>query len=175
VESGDFEEYVVARGAALLRTAFLLAGDRHLAEDLVQEALSRVAPRWRRITAKGDPEPYVRRALYTAAVDRSRRRSAAEVVAAAPAEAVAPGDDADAVARRVTLHQALLRLTARQRQVLVLRYYEDLSDAQAAAVMGCSVSTVKSQTVHALGRLRALAPELAETFGRAETTEEVTR
>ena len=164
-----FEAFVAARGPALMRTAFLLTGDAQHAEDVLQEALVRVAPRWHRVIAAGDPEPYVRRALYTAAIDRRRRRSSREVVTA-PDDRVFLGEPAgpgvDGLAGRLTLDAALARLTPRQRAVLVLRFYDDLTEAQTAAALGCSVSTVKSQTVHALGRLRVLAPELATTFGR---------
>jgi RNA polymerase sigma-70 factor (sigma-E family) len=174
VDVGGFEEFVVARGAALLRTAFLLTADRHLAEDVVQEALSRVVGRWSKIAAAGDPEPYVRRVIYTVVVDRSRRRSSAELPTDEDGRSqVAAPDQADHVATHVTLGAALARLTVRQRQVLVLRYYEDLSEAQTAAVMGCSPGTVKSQTAHALARLRLLSPDLAVSFGRPnnETSE----
>ena len=167
MDVGGFEEFVVARGAALLRTAFLLTADRHLAEDVVQEALSRVVARWSRIAGAGDPEPYVRRAIYTVVVDRSRRRSAAERPAdGADQSEIAAPDQTDRVAAQATLGAALSRLTVRQRQVLVLRYYEDLSEAQTAEVMGCSRGTVKSQTAHALARLRLLSPDLAVSFGR---------
>jgi RNA polymerase sigma-70 factor (sigma-E family) len=174
VDVGGFEEFVVARGAALLRTAYLLTADRHLAEDVVQEALSRVIGRWSRIAAAGDPEPYVRRVIYTVVVDRSRRRSSAErPTDEADRNAIAAPDQTDHVAAQVTLGAALTRLTVRQRQVLVLRYYEDLSESQTAEVMGCSPGTVKSQTAHALARLRLLSPELAVSFGRPtnETSE----
>lgn len=162
-----FEAFVAARGPALLRTAWLLTGDRQFAEDLVQEALSRVVGRWGRLVRGGDPEAYVRRAVYNAVVDRSRRRSSSEVATGgvADADGRAP-DGADEVLSRLTLQQALARLTDRQRQVLVLRFYEDLGETRTAELMGCSAGTVKSQTAHALRRLRELAPELAETFGR---------
>jgi RNA polymerase sigma-70 factor (sigma-E family) len=167
VDVGGFEEFVVARGAALLRTAYLLTADRQLAEDIVQEALSRVIGRWSRIAGAGDPEPYVRRVIYTVVVDRSRRRSAAErPTDETDQNAISAPDQADRAVAQVTLGAALTRLTVRQRQVLVLRYYEDLSEAQTAEVMGCSPSTVKSQTAHALARLRLLNPELAASFGR---------
>jgi len=160
-----FRAFVAARSAALARTAYLLTGDRHLAEDLLQEALSRVADRWERLASAGNPEPYVRRVLYTCAVDGWRRKRMAQVLDGVPRELAGPGDDAEAVARRVVLRDALARLTPRQRAVLVLRFYEDRTEAQTADVLGCSVSTVKSQTRHALGRLRTLAPELAASFG----------
>jgi RNA polymerase sigma-70 factor (sigma-E family) len=162
-----FRAFVAARSAALARTAYLLTGDRHLAEDLLQEALTRVASRWERLAAGGNPEPYVRRVLYTCAVDGWRRKRPAEVLDGVPRELAGPGDDAETVARRVVLRDALARLTPRQRAVLVLRFYEDRTEVQAADLLGCSVNTVKSQTRHALGRLRELAPELADTFVEA--------
>jgi RNA polymerase sigma-70 factor (sigma-E family) len=146
-----FEAFVALRGPALMRTASLLTGDRGLAEDALQEALTRVAMRWRQVRAGGDPEPYVRQVLYSVVVDRWRWRSRR------PAERLGEVPDdvhlVDAVAdvdRRLTVRAALDRLTERQRQVLVLRFYEDLTETQTAAVMHCSVSTVKSQTQHAL-------------------------
>jgi RNA polymerase sigma-70 factor (sigma-E family) len=163
-----FEGFVAARGPALLRSAYLLTGDRHLAEDAVQEALSRVVGRWTRLIRRGDPEAYVRRALYSVVVDRSRRRWTRErpVDSRYAEHPDAVADEADRVAGSVTLADALDRLTTRQRQVLVLRFYEDLGEARTAELMGCSPGTVKSQTAHALRRLRELAPELAEAFGR---------
>ncbi|HWG95046.1 MAG TPA: SigE family RNA polymerase sigma factor [Mycobacteriales bacterium] len=154
-----FAAFVAARSGALLRTAVLLTADRHAVEDALQEALVRVASRWDRVVAGGDPEPYVRRALYTSAVDGHRRRR--DVPTASLPDAPARADDAD---RRVVLQQALARLTPRQRAVLVLRFYEDRTEVQAADLLGCSVSTVKSQTRHALERLRVLAPELVGAF-----------
>ena len=161
-----FTAFVRARSAALGRTALLLTGDRQLAEDLLQEALSRTASRWEKVVAGGDPEPYVRRVLYTCAVDGWRRRRVREVVGRV---ADAPVDDgSDDVDRRVVLQAALARLTPRQRAVLVLRFYEDATEVQTAELLGCSVSTVKSQARHALGRLRVLAPELSDAFGPVE-------
>jgi RNA polymerase sigma-70 factor (sigma-E family) len=158
---------VRARSGALGRTALLLTGDRLLAEDLLQEALARVAARWEKVVAGGDPEPYVRRVLYTCAVDGWRRRRVHEVLGEVPERAqVADTGDTDS---RVVLRNALARLTPRQRAVLVLRFYEDATEVQAAHLLGCSVSTVKSQTRHALARLRALAPELGDAFGPALT------
>jgi len=161
-----FTAFVRARSAALGRTALLLTGDRQLAEDLLQEALARTAARWEKVVAGGDPEPYVRRVLYTCAVDGWRRRRVREVVGGvADAPAI---DGSEAVDRRVVLQAALARLTPRQRAVLVLRFYEDATEVQTAELLDCSVSTVKSQTRHALARLRVLAPELADAFGPVE-------
>lgn len=147
-----FHDFVAARSVALARTAYLLTGDHHAAEDLVQEALSRVVLRWSSVVAKGDPEPYVRRILYTVHVSRWRRLRA-HPVAHPPRPAP---DEAEHATWRVALGAALDRLTPKQRAVLVLRFYEDLTERQAAAVLGVSVSTVKSQTAQALLRLRAV-------------------
>lgn len=165
-----FRAFVSSRRPRLLRAAYLLTGDAGLAEDLVQTALFRTALGWKRIAAGGDPEPYVRRILYNEHVSSWRRKAPREVLGSAPPEQLAAADD---VERRLVLREALLRLTPKQRAVLVLRYYEDLTESQAAAVLGCSPGTVKSQSRHALARLRELAPELAGLFG--PVPEEVTR
>jgi RNA polymerase sigma-70 factor (sigma-E family) len=164
-----FADFVAARGPALMRTASLLTGDRGHAEDALQEALTKAAMKWRSI--HNNPEPYVRQALYTVVIDKWRWRSrrAPESAGEIPDSAVLTDSIADAD-RRLVLRDALALLTPRQRQVLVLRFYEDLTEAQTAHAMRCSVSTVKSQTRHALARLRELAPDLADAFG-VRTTE----
>lgn len=162
----DFERFVHARSASLGRAAYLLTGDVHRAEELLQETLARAAQPWERISGAGrDPEPHVRRILYTRAVDTWRRRRVREVPRSEPLEPPGRGgDDAESLVRRVVLRQALMRLTPRQRAVLVLRFFEDQTDVQTAVVLDCSVNTVKSQTRHALARLRQLAPELLNAF-----------
>ena len=158
------------RWVPLLRTATLLTGDRHAAEDLVQETLVRAAQHWSRVEP-ATADAYVRRILYTRSVDAWRwRRHQPDPVDRAEHDPVASqvGAGADAVDTRLTLAEALARLTPRQRAVLVARFYEDRTEVDAARVLGCSVSTVKSQTRHALERLRVLAPELVATFGREE-------
>jgi RNA polymerase sigma-70 factor (sigma-E family) len=166
-----FDAYVRERWVPLLRTAVLLTGDRHAAEDLVQETLVRAAQHWSRVEP-ATADAYVRRILYTRSVDawRWRRRQPDPVDHAGRARAAHPTDQPDAVDARLTLADAPSRLAPRQRAVLVARYYEDRTETDAARVLGCSVSTVKSQTRDALERLRVLAPELAETFGREEAT-----
>ncbi|WBB65169.1 SigE family RNA polymerase sigma factor [Micromonospora sp. WMMD812] len=157
-----FAEFVRAEIAGLTRFAYLLTGDRHHAEDLVQTSLARVAVRWERID---DPGAYLRRVLCTQAASwwRWRRARPPEQLApVVPDRTARTGEDADL---RLVLRGALARLTARQRAVLVLRYYEDRSESETAALLGCQVGTVKSQTRHALARLRVLAPELAELVG----------
>ena len=160
-ERVDFEEFVRGRRRALLRTAYLLTGDAHLAEDLVQTALFLTARSWHRID--GDPEPYVRRILYTQSVSRWRRRAVAErPLDGAHTEPAAPSSDPDL---RLTLEQALSRLTTKQRTILVLRYFEDLTEVETARVLGIGVGTVKSNTRQALSRLRTVAPELVDLVG----------
>jgi RNA polymerase sigma-70 factor (sigma-E family) len=167
-----FNEYVVARTAALSRMAYLLTADHHLAEDLLQVALTRLASRWPEVR-HGSPDAYVRRILVNELISWRRRRTFHERPAdfqERPPELVV-GDRADAIVRRLIVGRALAQLAPRQRAVLVLRYYEDLSEAETAALLGCAVGTVKSQTHHALARLRQLAPELAELLADATETE----
>ena len=165
-----FADFVAARGSALMRTASLLTGDRGHAEDALQEALTKAAMKWPSI--HGNPEPYVRQVLYRVVVDRWRwtSRRPSETSGEVP-DTVSLSDAMADADRRLVLRTALARLTIRQRQVLVLRFYEDLSESQTAQVMHCSVSTVKSQTRHALQRLRELSPELADAFDATSASE----
>ncbi|TDC39411.1 SigE family RNA polymerase sigma factor [Micromonospora sp. 15K316] len=158
----SFEAYVRARGPGLSRQAYLLTGNHHLAEDLVQQTLLRVAGRWRRVVAGGDPDPYVRRVLYHQHVSWWRRR--ARQVPEAPLEGTdrPVPDEADSIAVTLAVQAALARLAPRQRAAIVLRYFADLSEAQIAATLGCRAGTVKSQLRDGLARLKVLAPELAE-------------
>ncbi|WP_392544984.1 SigE family RNA polymerase sigma factor [Oryzobacter telluris] len=170
----EFEAYVRERWEPLLRTAALLTGDAHAAEDLVQESLVRAARHWHRFDP-GAVDAYVRRVMYTRSIDtwRWRRHQPDPVDTSDDAgghRVVPVGDGSDELATRLTLVDALSRLTPRQRAVLVSRFYEDRTEVETARVLGCSVNTVKSQTRHALERLRVLAPELAHTFGREEAT-----
>ena len=154
-----FDEFVAARSAALSRTAYLLTGDHHLAQDLVQAALLQAVKHWRRIHTS--PEAYVRRAMYHQNISWWRRRRITETSLLSYDGAV-PAADTDL---RLTLDQALARLTPKQRTVLVLRFYEDLTEVETARALGLSTSTVKSTTRQSLARLRTLAPELAELIG----------
>jgi RNA polymerase sigma-70 factor (sigma-E family) len=131
-----------------------LTGDWHLAEDLVQTALMRCYPKWRQI-AKGDSDAYVRRAIFTTYVSWWRRRWRGERSTAEVPERVSPSDGYSDVDQRRLVMTALAALPARQRAVVVLRFYEDLTEAQTAEVLECAIGTVKSQTVKALGNLRA--------------------
>jgi RNA polymerase sigma-70 factor (sigma-E family) len=166
----EFELWVQARGGALARSAYLLTGDAHLAEDLLQETLTRVAQKWRKVVREGSPDAYARRVMHNLAIDAWRRRRArpSEVLAATPPELAGRGDATD-VERRVVLRDALARLTPRQRAVLSLRFYEDLTEVETAAVLGCSVSTVKSTARDALAKLRAVAPDLLSAFAEGGT------
>jgi RNA polymerase sigma-70 factor (sigma-E family) len=156
-----FEEFVAARTASLSRTAYLLTGDHHRAEDLLQVALSRVAARWPQVR-DGHPEAYTRRVMVNEFISWRRRRWYRERPTDDVDDGLATPDLATSAVRRIVVGRALARLTARQRTVLVLRYYEDLSEAETADALGCAVGTVKSQTHLALTRIRAVAPELAE-------------
>lgn len=151
-----YREFVLARGAALSRAAYLLTGDRSAAEELTQAALVKAALRWRRVVAAGNPEAYVRRILVNEHISWWRRFGRREL-ACGYQEREKPGlDPADAAAQRLDLAAALARLPKRQRAVIVLRFYEDLTEAETAAAMGCSVGTVKSQASAGLAKLRRL-------------------
>jgi RNA polymerase sigma-70 factor (sigma-E family) len=149
-----FDEYVAARSPALLRLAYLLVGDRGLAEDLLQETFIRVYPRWSRILRQ-DPEAYVRRSLARNAVSLWRRgRHFGHEVSCAhvPDTTSSDGDDADPFG---IVWQAVRGLPPRQRAVVVLTFYADMSEAEIATALGCAVGTVKSQKSRALARVRA--------------------
>jgi RNA polymerase sigma-70 factor (sigma-E family) len=149
---GDFDDFVRGSSTRLLRTAVLLTGDRPAAEDLVQDVYERVYVRWRWI--KGAPEAYARRALMNHVANRWRSRSRKPEVALADHHDSPTPDGSDHYAARDELLTALQQLPPRQRAVVVLRYYEDLTEAQTAEALGCSVGTVKSQAARALTRLR---------------------
>jgi RNA polymerase sigma-70 factor (sigma-E family) len=157
----DFHDFVVHRSPALSGAAYLLTGDHQLAEDLLQCALAKTYRHWRRVR-EGSPEAYVRRAMYHQHISWWRRRRPAEALEAEPAQRAHP-DPSDDTVLRLSVAAMLRRLTSRQRAVIVLRFYEDLSDAQVAEVLGCTVGTVKRHGHDALRRLRIIAPELVET------------
>jgi RNA polymerase sigma-70 factor (sigma-E family) len=149
-----FEAFVAARSGDLMRTAVLLTGDRGHAEDMLQTALVKAYRRWHRIEG-ADPYPYVRRILVSTTAGWRRLRATQEIVSL-PAHEPAGPDPTEAVAERDRMTAALATLPPRMRAVLVLRYTEDLSEAATAEALGCSVSTVKTQTVRGLARLRVL-------------------
>ncbi len=148
----DFDRFVGDNGDALLRTAYLIVGDLHEAEDLVQEALFKVASRWPRVSRMDNPVAYARRILVNLALHGSSKRSRnrAELTAAPPAETAANAAHLDIDDQ---LFDALAALPPRQRAALVLRYYLDLSEAEVAAALSCSLGTVKSSTSRGLRRL----------------------
>ncbi|GIF19693.1 RNA polymerase sigma-70 factor (sigma-E family) [Actinoplanes tereljensis] len=157
----DYAHFVRTRTHALLRSAYLLTGDQHLAEDLVQEALARTHRAWLRLEKPENAEAYARKVMYHAQVSLWRRPRIAEVLPGEFATDPAGADDpAEAAVQRLTLRRALLALSAKQRAVIVLRYFEDHTEAEAAQLLGISVSTVKTQTGRALERLRTLLPDL---------------
>ena len=148
-----FEDYVRTRGDSLHRFAYLICGDRHLGEDLVQEVLVRAYRRWSRIESD-QPDRYIRTALVRSYVSWLRRRSSGERPGPVP-DVPAAGDFAEGQALRDELWTRLGGLTRKQRAVMVLRYYEDLDDRRIGAVLRCSPSTVRVHAARALARLRA--------------------
>ncbi len=160
-EADEFARFVEARERALQRTAWLLTGDWALAEDLVQTALARSWPRWDRITRRDDPEIYVRRVMVNTWLTWRRRRWRGESASEALPDRAAPGDVAAEVAMRELCRDLLSKLTERQRSVLVLRIFDDLTETQVAQILGCALGTVKSTMSQALAKLRD-EPRLAE-------------
>ncbi|MEU6850589.1 SigE family RNA polymerase sigma factor [Actinacidiphila alni] len=152
-----FEEFVAARGPRLLRVAWLLTGDPHLAEDLLQTVLARVWPKWHRI-ADDSPEAYVRKALVHTHASWWRRRWRGEVPHGELPDRPQPADPYGDVDLEQVLAAAIRELPVRQRAVVVLRYFEDLSVADTAEVLGCTEGTVKSQASKALRALRGRLP-----------------
>jgi RNA polymerase sigma-70 factor (sigma-E family) len=144
-----FDAFARARTPALLRFAHVLCGDPDKAADLVQDALERTVAAWPRVLRKDDPEGYVRRAIVHRNVSIWRRLRREQLVGDVPEKSYLPSDPHDAA-----LWETLAELPPRMRAVIVLRFYEDLGEAQTAAVLGCSVGTVKSTTSRALARLR---------------------
>ncbi|MCP2166170.1 SigE family RNA polymerase sigma factor [Goodfellowiella coeruleoviolacea] len=151
----EFAEYFVARRDAVRRTAFLLCGDWHRADDLAQTAFVALHRRWRKIRDKGALDAYVRRTLVRAVIDESRRPWRRErFVEELPEAPAGDGEIGDAVATRDALLQGLRRVPKRQRAVLVLRFLEGLDVAGTAEALRCSEGTVKSQTARGLAALR---------------------
>lgn len=155
-DPSDFDAFVLARGRALLAFAHLVTGDRHQAEDIVQEVLARTHLRWPRICRMEAPEAYVRKAITREYLSWRRRRASTETVLAELPERAAHDDLADAAADRDQMWQLLAGLPATQRAVLVLRFYCDLPDDQIAEVLGWARPTVRSQASRALTRLRTI-------------------
>lgn len=156
----EFTEFMQGRWAQLVRLGYGLTGDQHLAEDLAQTALARAYASWSRVRRTGNPDAYVRRIMVNANSSRFRKRRVTERLTGDLPEMAAigrddPGDD------RATLMAALMVLPYGQRAAVVLRYWMDMSETEAAVVLGCSVGNVKSQASRALAKLR-LTEGLAE-------------
>lgn len=150
----SFEQYVAARWSRLVRSAVLLGADPHSAEDVVQTALAKTYFSWDKVTRAVDPDAYVHRVLINSLIDSRRRRWWGE----RPTETfpeVALNDEAAAVGDRDALRTALLALPLTQRQVVVLRYFADLTESQTATVLGVAAGTVKSRTSRALVALES--------------------
>jgi RNA polymerase sigma-70 factor, ECF subfamily len=149
----EFGDFVAARGASLCRTAFLLTGDWQAGEDLVQEALAKTYLRRRRLRDGAALEPYTRKVMLSLFLTARRRHWNQELPhAELPArEAMSGLDD---IAERAWLWQALGGLSGQQRAVLVLRYFEDLAEAEIAVALNCSAGTVKAHAARGLERLR---------------------
>ncbi|MEV5499456.1 SigE family RNA polymerase sigma factor [Nonomuraea fuscirosea] len=159
--AAHFRQFIIDRSGALFRTAYLLTGDRHAAEDLVQSALARTAARWRGLRDPAAIEGYVRRAMYHEQVSRWRRRAKIVELSTAEQPDVPRDGHADSADLRLTMRAALARLTPRQRTMLVLRYFEDMSETEIARLLGVRVGSVRSQIYRSLERLKQSAPELS--------------
>jgi RNA polymerase sigma-70 factor (sigma-E family) len=164
----SFTDFVTGQGRGLLRTAWLLTGDWASAEDLVQTTFTKAWRHWDRVGDTDDPAAYVRRIMLNCHLRTMRRRWNGERPTAELPEV--PGDDEQAASDvRTSLRTALAALPPRQRAVVVLRYFSDLTEAQTAAELGCSVGTVKSQASRAMATLRS-HPALAGLLTVEATT-----
>jgi RNA polymerase sigma-70 factor (sigma-E family) len=172
----DLESFLAERGDYLLRSAVLLTGSREAGEDLLQAALERVLRRWRAI--EGNPEGYIRRTMYHLAADgwRQKRSWQKQLSLLRPGVSAAGRDPMAEVDLRDSLVRLLIQLPPRQRAVIVARYFEQLTEAESAEVLGCSVGTVKSAAARGLRRLRELSePGSGAVAARPTSTRERTR
>ena len=162
----EFTDFVAAHGAQLLRTACLVTGDSHLGEDLVQTSLAKAYGSWAKVRQVDHPVAYVRRLMINTHLSWVRRLTNTERPLERFPDAGA-GDHQSAHAETDEMRRALLRLSPRVRTAVVLRYFEDLGEAETAGLMGCSRSTVNNHVTRGLATLRAaLAPETEPTSGR---------
>lgn len=172
----EFDDFVASRGAALLRSAYVLTGDRHRAEDLVQTALLKAYRHWSKVSASDSPDAYVRRIITTSSMDWWRRRTNHErpdVPEQGPDEPTRGrlDDPAELIEQRDELHRALATLTPRQRAVLVLRHYEGWADDEIARVIGCREASVRTHASRGRDRLRAaLNTANTHALGEAQLT-----
>ena len=166
----DLESFLAERGEPLLRTAVLLTGSKEAGEDLLQAGLERLLRHWHRID--GDPEGYLRRTLYNLAADGWRRQRAwrRRLPLLQNETATAVADGTREVDTRDALIRLLIQLPPRQRAVIVARYWEQLSEAETAAVLGCSVGSVKASASRGLQRLRELSGTSTENDLAEEKT-----
>jgi RNA polymerase sigma-70 factor (sigma-E family) len=155
----EFDDFIRARHAALLRFAHVLSGDPHQAADLVQDSLERTGLAWRRLR-RDNPEAYVRRVIVNTFINGVRRLRRERLTAEPPERAY---DQAES--RDEALWQLLSTLPPRQRAVVVLRFYADLSEVEISAVLGCTVGTVKSTSSRALAKLRTALSEQSSSEG----------
>jgi RNA polymerase sigma-70 factor (sigma-E family) len=160
----EFSEFMYSRWLQLVRLGYVLTGDRGLAEDLAQTALARAYSSWPQIRRAGDPDAYVRRVMVNANRSRFRKRRVAEQLTGAVPEPP-PADQIRGCDDRMALLAALMGLPPRQRSVVMLRFWLDMTETQTAEELGCSVGTVKSQASRALAALRASAGLVEEVSG----------
>jgi RNA polymerase sigma-70 factor (sigma-E family) len=153
-EHAGFDEFVLARGDALLRHAYLLCGDRHWAQDLLQDALVKAHGRWRRVSSMEHPEAYVRQIIVNGFLTRRRQRSSGEIPVADLVDSAARGDHAAAHAARNEMWSLLATLPRQQRAAVVLRFYEDLDDQAIGHALGCGSATVRKHVQLALAKLK---------------------
>ena len=153
-EPEGFRHFVMTRSPGLVRAAWLLTGDLASAEDLVQTALAKVWSRWAQVDRQDAPEAYVRRVMMSTFLTWNRRRWHTELSVGDLPDTVEARNDLHEVELRWSVAQALRSLPRRQRAVIVLRYFEDLTEVQVAQVLSCSVGTVKSQNAKAIKKLR---------------------
>lgn len=165
-EPPEYATYVRERSPRLLHTAYLLCRDRALAEDLLQTALAKAWRAWRRIDQ--DPDPYVYRIMFNTYSSWTRRRWRSEIPTGEALESAQSPDLTSGLDDRAYLWAALGRLPQGQRAVIVLRFFEDLTEAQTAAILGCAVGTVKSQASKALAKLR-IDPEIVSTTSQGRS------
>ena len=163
MEPDGFRDFVVARSAALVRSAVLLTGDEALAQDLVQAALAMTWLRWPKVVRQDAPEAYVRRVMVSTYLTWNRRRWRREHSVAEVPDVNSRHDDISDADLRACVLAAVGSLPPRQRAVIVLRYFDDLTEAQTALALGCSAGTVKSQAAKALLTLRR-SPQLHGLF-----------
>ena len=166
----EFREFAAARTPSLLRTAYLLSGDWHAAEDVVSTATVKLYTSWRRVSRADNPAAYARQVVVRTWLDERRRPWRREHVTDVMPEATGPQADpaTDEVARRADLRRLLAQLPVRQRAVLVLRFYDDLSIERTAEILGCSSGAVRSLTMRALATLRSRLPAGVTTLAELE-------